>query len=79
MTGGPVCRPYGMTEAFMYSVGADDSAARLSEGNRREGPPLPYVPSEGPTYLAGIRQSRPTGRLYFKKGIIRGSATVPPQ
>ena len=29
MTGGPVCRPYGIPEPLVYSAGADDSAARM--------------------------------------------------
>ena len=69
MTGGPVCRPYGIPETLVYFVGADDSAARLftedSPLPAGGASPSPTVFSKGPTYFVGAKHSRPTGGCVF--------------
>ena len=69
MTGGPVCRPYGIPETLMHFVGADGSAARLFTEDfllpAGGASPSPTVSLKGPRYLAGVRHSRPTGGCVF--------------
>lgn len=69
MTGGPVCRPYGIPETLVYFVGANDSAARLFTEDfplpAGGASPSPTVSLKGPRYFAGVRHSRPTGGCVF--------------
>ena len=61
VTGGPVCRPYGIPETLVYFVGADGSAARLftedSPLPAGGASPSPTVSLKGSTYFVGTKHS----------------------
>ena len=79
MTGGPVCRPYGIPETLVYSVGADDTAARafteISRHQRADEDIRPYGKYGCPVHFIGASTS--AARLFMEDSPLSARRASP--
>ena len=79
MTGGPVCRPYGIPETLVYSVGADDTAARtfteISRHLRADEDIRPYGKCESPVHF--IEAASSAARLFMEGSPLPAGGASP--